>query len=418
MFKRGKKGFTLIELIVVITILGVLVLIATPKFLDYVGKATEVQVKNDIRAYESSIGAEMIKDPDFIAKQNWGTISSSELQGNKDNNEVFNKEGILKNNFVLANEYYKVENYKNVKSKLKGDFLVDDNGNVLYHGTDVKVTDDGNENDNSQNPGESDGSQNPEVKTYTVTFLDPDENLIETQQVEHGKAATAPTPPAISGKEFTGWDKTFNNVVTHLFVKAIYKDSIQWATDSDFQWVSDVNENAYTAVGQTGTGYYNYVGNKEVVAIPHVIKGNPVTSYYRMFYNTGKTVKKVISTNTEITNMNSMFNSSLAETPLDLSNLYTSKVTNMGNMFNSSKATSLDLSNFDTSKVTNMDIMFMGSKVTSLDLSSFDTSEVTAMNYMFYGLPVTEVYVRTPEDASKFDESPGKPSGLNFEVKQ
>ena len=65
----------------------------------------------------------------------------------------------------------------------------------------------------------------------------------------------------------------------------------------------------------------------------------------------------------------------------------TSNVTNMNSMFNSCSAlTSLDVSNFNTSKVTNMLYMFYGcSALTSLDLSGWDTSKVTDMNGMFIG---------------------------------
>ena len=86
-------------------------------------------------------------------------------------------------------------------------------------------------------------------------------------------------------------------------------------------------------------------------------------------------------------------------------------------MFSSSNATSLDLSSFDTSKVTDMSYMFCSSKATSLDLSSFDTSNVTNMSDIFWGSKATTGYARTEKDATKFNSSSSKPSGLTFVVK-
>ena len=95
----------------------------------------------------------------------------------------------------------------------------------------------------------------------------------------------------------------------------------------------------------------------------------------------------------------------------------TKPIVSMKNMFSSSNATSLDLSSFDTSKVTDMSYMFCSSKATSLDLSSFDTSNVTNMSDMFSYSKATTGYARTEKDATKFNSSSSKPSGLTFVVK-
>jgi len=61
-------------------------------------------------------------------------------------------------------------------------------------------------------------------KSYTVTFVDINGNVIKTQEVAYGENAIAPNAPVVAGKEFTGWDKVFTNVTTPLTVKAMYKD--------------------------------------------------------------------------------------------------------------------------------------------------------------------------------------------------
>ena len=92
-------------------------------------------------------------------------------------------------------------------------------------------------------------------------------------------------------------------------------------------------------------------------------------------------------------------------------------IVSMKNMFSNSAATSLDLSSFDTSKVTDMSYMFCSSKATSLDLSSFDTSNVTNTSDMFSYSKAITGYARTEKDATKFNSSSSKPSGLTFVVK-
>ena len=51
---RNKKGFTLIELLTVIAILGILVLIAAPKFLGYTAQANVATMKADVKALSTS----------------------------------------------------------------------------------------------------------------------------------------------------------------------------------------------------------------------------------------------------------------------------------------------------------------------------------------------------------------------------
>ena len=61
---------------------------------------------------------------------------------------------------------------------------------------------------------------------FTVTFTDKDGNTLKTEDVENGKAATAPEPediPVVEGYHFTGWDKAFDNITADLTIKAQYE---------------------------------------------------------------------------------------------------------------------------------------------------------------------------------------------------
>lgn len=59
--------------------------------------------------------------------------------------------------------------------------------------------------------------------TYTVTFKDWDGTTLNTQTVEEGSAATAPSNPTRDGYNFIGWDKAFSNVTSNLTITAQYE---------------------------------------------------------------------------------------------------------------------------------------------------------------------------------------------------
>jgi len=56
--------------------------------------------------------------------------------------------------------------------------------------------------------------------THTVTFLNWNGATLKTQEVNEGSHATAPDAPERIGHTFSGWDKSFNSVVSDLTVTA------------------------------------------------------------------------------------------------------------------------------------------------------------------------------------------------------
>lgn len=214
-------------------------------------------------------------------------------------------------------------------------------------------------------------------------------------------------------------------------------------------------------------GEFKYIGNQEVVHIPHVIKGVEVTSYKNMFSGVDDSrVRKVVSDNPNITDMSYMFFYSKAKTldlssfdthnvkdmsrmfrgssatQLNIGSFVTDNVTSMWDMFREARAVELDVSSFNTRKVTNMHAMFYLSNVTEIDLSSFDTRNVTNMNAMFTGLnmrvldlstfvtdnvtdmnrmfsesSMTIVYGQSQSDVDRFNAIVGNPSDLIAVVK-
>ena len=67
----NKKGFTLIELLTVIAILGILVLLAAPKFLGYTEQAKLAQIKNDVAAHEKQVSLELLEDPSYLDEHDY-----------------------------------------------------------------------------------------------------------------------------------------------------------------------------------------------------------------------------------------------------------------------------------------------------------------------------------------------------------
>ena len=60
------------------------------------------------------------------------------------------------------------------------------------------------------------------TQLYDVTFLDRDGNILSTQRVVHGRAATPPTPPAVTGYDFVGWSADTTSVTSTMTVQAVY----------------------------------------------------------------------------------------------------------------------------------------------------------------------------------------------------
>ncbi len=73
---------------------------------------------------------------------------------------------------------------------------------------------------------------------HEVKFIDWDDQVLSTQTVTHGAMAVAPEQPVRDGYTFTGWDKSFNNVVSNLIVQAQYKvnNDIKYYTVTFKDW--------------------------------------------------------------------------------------------------------------------------------------------------------------------------------------
>lgn len=87
----SKKGFTLVELLVTVLILGLLVLLAAPKLLNYIDEAELARIQHDVKVMENKM-TEVIseQEEDYFAFEN----NSKDLGTLVLRNQLFEKEGV------------------------------------------------------------------------------------------------------------------------------------------------------------------------------------------------------------------------------------------------------------------------------------------------------------------------------------
>lgn len=369
MLKKRKKGFTLIELIVVIAVLGILVLLAAPKFLGYVEEAKLAQIKNDSKAHESFIEVKRVNKDDYY--KGWRPVSPETLKGQIKSKNLYNKTGLLTNQNEISEDtlYYEIPK-KTVNTKLKGKFIYSEEGTVYYNGTGGKMTGD-----------DDDTYENYRWMKYETYSMKDSPFIFALADVAYNPGGE------VGNSDYGYWHYIGNEEVV------VIPDTIQ---------------------GYPVTSYYKMFAKHwdfEPETIP----------------------KKIISTNKNITNMAFMFdgfgyenlyehsneNFNPLEKSLDLSEFDTSRVTTMQSMFEDTELLYLDISNFDTSNVEIMNAMFEDSRASLVDFEvmkylmtldeedvtdedlekmytlNFNTSKVTDMDSMFKYMDVEKVYVES-----------------------
>ena len=112
---KNKKGFTLIELLTVIAILGILVLLAAPRFLGYTEQAKLAQIKNDVAAHEKQVSLELLEDSSYLDEHDYDGPNTCNL----DYSDY--RENILSKNKVLGKDLLEIYLFSDFKDSLENE---------------------------------------------------------------------------------------------------------------------------------------------------------------------------------------------------------------------------------------------------------------------------------------------------------
>jgi hypothetical protein len=122
---NNKKGFTLLELVIVIAIIGVLVLLAAPKYLNHVEEAKDVHIVSDTRTLENELKSQLAyKNTEYKQKE---VVDKDSLEDKK----IYSSRG--KQVEEITEPVYKIEKPKDyTNTVLTGTFFANKEGTVYY----------------------------------------------------------------------------------------------------------------------------------------------------------------------------------------------------------------------------------------------------------------------------------------------
>ena len=169
----------------------------------------------------------------------------------------------------------------------------------------------------------------------------------------------------------------------------------------------------------TSNGEFKYIGTKEYVIIPPVIKGVTITSLAEMFLGGPTQIKGVASENPKITSIYSMFRAFYGTNHLELKWLDTSNITVMSEVFYYSKVPSIDVSTWQTPKINSMNNAFRYMEnIKELDLLSFDFSTVANSSLTFSNNPkLKTIYVRNQAAKTLVENALGSTTGATVIIR-
>jgi type IV pilus assembly protein PilA len=123
--KKSEKGFTLIELMIVIAIIGILAAIAIPQFSAYKSRGYMASVKSDTKNLYTAIAAYMGDNPGASPVYPADTLPSTGVAG-----AVYTKSKATKGNTVTVTAGAAITGSHANTAELTGSYVLDSNGQV------------------------------------------------------------------------------------------------------------------------------------------------------------------------------------------------------------------------------------------------------------------------------------------------
>lgn len=91
---------------------------------------------------------------------------------------------------------------------------------------------------NNNNNNNNNNTQEPEEKTFTITFIDKYGNVIETKEVKGGADLSSYQAPTVSYHTFDSWNQDLSNIQSNLEVKAMYTENNEvYSIDNYHYWL-------------------------------------------------------------------------------------------------------------------------------------------------------------------------------------
>jgi type IV pilus assembly protein PilA len=123
--KSGEKGFTLIELMIVIAIIGILAAIAIPQFSAYKSRGYMASVKSDTKNLYTAIAAYMGDNPGLIPSYPADVLPDTGLAG-----AVYTKSKATKGNTVTVLAGGAITGSHTQVTELTGSYVLNSDGQV------------------------------------------------------------------------------------------------------------------------------------------------------------------------------------------------------------------------------------------------------------------------------------------------